>query len=422
MSTDRRDQGVRDSVLASEASGARPDPPKPVTGIAALVQRVTALRPVRVFLHYSSDNGPLIASGMTYQALFALAAALWFAFSVFGFVLNGNDELQLQVFRAINRFLPNLIGYADPDGNGPQQGVDGAIQGSDLISPDGLTVSSIVSLVGVLFTAVGFLGTLRTAIRIMFALPAEQGNFAILKLKDLGYTVAFGALVLLTAAISVLSNTALDFVLNLLGLGDASALQTVAASLVAVVVLAGIQAVMLAAVFRILSGVSIPTRRLWVGALIGGVVLALLQTVGSQLLTFGTDNPAIKGFATLIGVLIFFNFVCQIILVSASWVAVGMADAGIDPRDLSPAQRAQERAREIEDARRLVAKANREVLQNRVREARGLRRWRLSRELQREVRAEAQRRDRVPTLSEFEDAQTGAVPLPDARQVHESGS
>ena len=41
-----------------------------------------AWRPVRVFFHYSNDNGPLIASGMTYQAIFALAGAIWFGFAV----------------------------------------------------------------------------------------------------------------------------------------------------------------------------------------------------------------------------------------------------------------------------------------------------------------------------------------------------
>lgn len=413
MTDSRQDQGVRDDEVVAAASGARPDPNERKTGIAGLVQRVLGWRPVRVFLHYAGDNGPLIASGMTYQAFFALAAGLWFAFSVFGFALAGDTELQASVFGAINQFLPNVIGYPGNPG--------GVIQSDALLKADALSWSGAISLVGVLFTAVGFLATLRTAIRIMFALPAEGGNPVLLKLKDLGLTFAFGALVLLTAAISFLSNTALDLIANLLGFGDADAVTTVLAAAIAFVVLVVVQAVMLAAAFRILSGIPIPVKRLVVGSLIGSIALALLQTVGSQLLNLGTSNPAIKAFAVLIGVLLFFNFVCQIILISASWVAVGMADAGIDARSLSPEQKERERAEQLEEARRLVADANREALEDRIRDARGLRRWRLARELDREVRAEARRRQEVPTVAEYTAAQKATgEPSPDAAQVDES--
>lgn len=407
MASEGRDQGVRDAVLPAEAGGARPDPQPEAHGIAALIQRVMALKPVRVFLHYSNDNGPLIASGMTYQAFFALAGALWFGFAVLGFAIKDDTGLQNQVFAALNAFLPNLIAY---------DGRQGLLKGSDLVGIAGLSWSSAISLLIVLYTAIGFLATLRTAVRIMFGLPNEQGNFALLKLRDLGLALAFGALVLLTAAITILSNAALGFTLGLLGLGGATGIQTVVAPAIALVVLAGIETVMLAAAFRILSGIPVPRRRLWAGAAIGGVALAVLQTLASSLLHLGSNNPVIGGFAVLVGLLVFFSFVCQIILVSAAWVAVGMLDAGIDARSLSPEEKAEDRAKRIEEARRIVARANREVLEQRVREARGLRRWRLTRELQREVREEARRRERVPTASEFTDARTGSVPAQSGRR------
>ena len=410
MALVRRDQGVRDDEVSTEASGAQPDPEQPQTGMAGLVQRVFALRPVRVFFHYNNDNGPLIASGMTYQAFFALAGALWFGFAVLGFALKGNLTLQDTVFATLNRFLPNLIAYA---GNST-----GVIRGADLIKVAGLTWSSAVSLLIVLYTAVGFLGTLRTAIRIMFGLPAEQGNFALMKVRDLGLAVAFGTVVLLTSAITVLSNAALNLVLELLGLGDAGPVQQVLTAAVALVVLTAIETAMLAAAFRILSGIPVPRRRLWAGASIGGVALAALQTLASSLLHLGSNNPIIGGFAVLIGLLVFFNFVCQLILIAAAWVAVGMLDAGVDARSLSPDQEGRTDAERLEEARRLVADANRRALEQRVEASRGLVRWKRSRELQREVRAEARRRQRVPTAAEYATAQTRTDDAdPDARQV-----
>ncbi|WP_375405243.1 YihY/virulence factor BrkB family protein [uncultured Amnibacterium sp.] len=395
MADSPSDQGVRDDQVAPGASDSAPATPELPTGIAALIARVLALRPVRVFLHYTNDNGPLIASGMTYQAFFALAGALWFSFAVLGFALQGNALLQDQVFGALNRFLPNLISYS-----GDTKGV---IDGADLVRTSALTWSSALSLLIVLYTAVGFLGTLRTAIRIMFGLPNEEGNPVLLKLRDLGLAVAFGAVVLLTGAITVLSNAALDLTLGVLGLGQAGPAQQVITAVVAGLLLAAIESVMLAAAFRILSGVTVPGRRLVVGALIGGVALAVLQTAASGLLHLGTSNPVIGGFAVLIGLLVFFSFVCQIILLSAAWVAVGMLDAGIDPIMLSPAQRARREAERLEEARRIVADADRQALQQRLRASRGLQRWRLSRALQREVRAEARRRQEAPVTDEYRD-------------------
>ncbi|GAA2749962.1 YihY/virulence factor BrkB family protein [Amnibacterium kyonggiense] len=417
MSYSRDDQGVRDEAAPVRASGAQEDAAPRPTGIAGLIDRVFKLRPVRVFFHYAGDNGPLIASGMTYQAFFALAGALWLSFALLGFALRGNLALQASVFGAINQFLPGLIGY---DIAGTQ--VQGAIDSAALLENSSLSWSSAISLLIVLWTAVGFLATLRTAIRIMFGLPNEQGNFILLKLRDLGYTVAFGAVVLLTAAITVLSNAALDVVLSLLGLGQAGPVQQVLTAAVALVLLAAIETAMLAAAFRILSGIPVPHRRLWAGSLLGGVALAVLQTLASTLLHFGTNNPVIKGFAVLVGLLVFFNIVCQLILLAAAWVAVGMLDAGIDASSLSPDQRENAEAQRLEDARRLVARANREALEDRLRNARGLARWRLSRQLQREVRDEARRRQEVPTTSEYREAQqrTGDS-SPDERQVERAG-
>jgi len=412
MALVRGEQGVRDDEFSAEASGAKPDPEEKKAGLAGLIQTVLAFRPVRVFFHYANDNGPLIASGMTYQAIFALFAGLWFAFSVAGFIVKGDTGLQTTVFSALNRFIPGLIAYGD---------TAGAIKAATLLNTSALSWSGAISLLGVLFTAVGFLGTLRTAIRIMFDLPNPTTNLLVLKLKDLGLTIAFGAVVLLTAVISLVSNTTLDAVMSLLGLGEASALQQFATSTVTFVVLVVIDAAILMGAFRILSGIPIPFRRLLVGAIIGAVGLAVLQTIGTGLLGGASSNPVIGAFATLVGVLLYFNFVCQVILISASWVDVGMEDAGIEPHSLSPERLEQDRAVQIEEARRLVAKADQEALQQRVREASGLVRWRRSRELQREVRAEARRRKQVPTVAEFTDAQQRTDDIdPDARQVEQA--
>jgi membrane protein len=211
--------------------------------------------------------------------------------------------------------------------------------------------------------------------------------------------------VLLTAVISLVTTAALGFVLGLLGLGKDTWIAAVAPGVVGALLILVIDTGLVAAAFRILSGLRVPPRRLWAGAVLGGIALAALQTLGSSLLGGARSNPLLAGFAVLVGLLIYFNLVSAVILVAASWIAVGLRDAAIDARDLSVEERALSRATELEDARRLVADANRRELEERVRAARGLRRRRLERELRLEVEAEQRRREAVPTVTEFREDQ-----------------
>lgn len=406
-------QGVRDAELVAEASGARPDPQPPATGVAALVQRVLALKPARVVLHFNEENGPLLASGMAYQAIFALFAALWLGFSIAGFVIRDNPALRTALFESLNRTIPGLVGTG---------GTTGAIDAGKLLDATALGASSIVSTIGLLLTAVGFLGTLRTAVRIMFAVPQPTENPVLLKLKDLGLAVGFGAVVLLTAVISLVSTALLDLVLNLLGLANDSWVAAVAPGVVGALLILVIDTCLVAGAFRILSALKVPAGRLWAGALLGGIGLAALQTLGTSLLGGARSNPLLAGFAVLVGLLIYFDLVATVLLLAAAWIAVGLKDAGVDARDLSTEERAVSEATELEDARRLVADANRRELEERVRAARGIRRRRLERELQQEIVAEARRRQAVPTVSEFRAEPRGeAAAEPKAEQEAQGG-
>jgi len=101
----------------------------------------------------------------------------------------------------------------------------------------------------------------------------------------------------------------------------------------------------LAALFRLLSGLAIPIRQLIVGSLFGAIFLGVLKVLGTSLLGGASRNPLLASFAVIIGLLIWFNLVCQVILLSGAWIAVSVADKGIelDPR-ITAARLAQEKA------------------------------------------------------------------------------
>jgi membrane protein len=330
-----RDRDIQTDKQEAPAPAPAPAPNK----IGALVARVQQLKPVRVFLHYTQHRGALLAGGLSYQAIFAIFAAIWVAFSVAGLFLQSNKELQDSLFQVLSSSVPGLI----DDGTG-----NGAIKRDVLLDTGALSWTGAIALGGLLFTALGWLASGRDAIRTLFGLGALPGNIIVQKGKDFGLALAFGGTVLISAILSVFSTTALSTVLGWVGIGGDSLFAAIVARIVGLLIVLAIDTLVLAAFFRFVAGIIIPRRRLLAGALIGGVALGVLKILGSSLLGGASNNPLLASFAVIIGLLIWFNLICQVILLSATWIAVGMIDAGIP---LDPVAEAARLEREAEERR-----------------------------------------------------------------------
>jgi membrane protein len=390
MARDADALAVRDDEAVVTAPSAKPTPEAPKTGFAALIQKVLRSRPVRVFQHYNQQGGPLLAAGMSYNAVFATFAALWVTFSVAGFIISGNPVLRDGLVSGINSTVPGLIGK------------NGVIDEDDLLSAGALSWTGAIALVGLLLTALGFLASMRDAIRRIFDLPSDTTFFLLQKLRDLGLAIGFGILILVSAGLTFLTNGILQTVFNFLGIDTDSLFATVVGTILGNLLVLLVDFVTVAAAFRILSAVPIPLRRLAAGALIGAIGIDILKGAFTLGLIGGVgNNPLLAGFAVIIGLLIFYNFFCQVLLLAASWIEVGMNDAGIEARELSDEDLAVEEALRLEEARRLVADANHRRAEEEYRTARGIRKWRLGRRIARDVRTEAQRRKSVPTAEEL---------------------
>lgn len=333
--------------MSDSASSTTADTARQPTGIPALIDRIFQLKPVRVFFQYAGNGGALMASGLAYAAIFAVFAALVVGFAVIGLVLQGDVALQNSVIGSVSRAVPGLIDTGDGSG---------AIDPDDLLDSGGLAGLGAVGLAGLLFTALNFLASAREAVRRIFAVAQPTTFFLLLKLKDLGLAIAFGVAVVVSAVLSTASTAALGSVLETIGVPSDSGVGTVLGTTIGLLVVLALDTAVLAGLYRVLAGVPIPRARLFGGALLGGIGLGVLKALGGALLGGATRNPLLASFAIIIGLLIFFNLICQVILISASWIAVGMADNGIaaDP-DAAEAERAQsERIAELE---RIAAEA-----------------------------------------------------------------
>ncbi|MFB2586922.1 YihY/virulence factor BrkB family protein [Herbiconiux liukaitaii] len=376
----RGNSAVQDDKATTKTSAGSPPaveietkhdgPEKPPTGIAKLIAWVMELKPVRVFLRFGGSGGEIMASGMSFQAVFAIFAGIWVGFSIFGIVLAGNPALLDSIVAQLGSAIPGLIGE------------EGAIDPSALTEARIFGWTGAIALVGLILTAIGWLASTRDSIRRLFGLQPPTTLFLLLKVKDLGLAIAFGLAIVLSSTVSLLSNQGLSLVFTLFGIDTRSPFALFVAWLLGVAVVFVFDTLVLAGAFRVLSGVKIPRRRLLAGAAIGGAALGVLKILGAQLLGGATSNPLLASFAVIIGIMIFLNLVCRVILIAATWIAVGMDDAGIDPRSLSPEEMEAERERRVAEARDVLVSAERERLEEQMSAAHGLERRRLRKKLE----------------------------------------
>ena len=328
-----------DTEHDDDAPGARTAP----SAARAAGSRLASTRAVRVVGRHVVQKGPLLAAGLTYQALFALFSALWVGFSVAGFVVAGNDVVRDELIAFIQSAVPGVI--KDDSGAGVVE--PGALMNASVFGWTGT-----VALVGLLFSSIRLFGSMRDSVRTVFRAPQPATPLLLLIARDLVLALAFGATVLVSASISLLSTTAVTWGLRLVGLATDSDASAALLRLVGLVLVFVFDTVVLAALFRVLAGLHIPARRLLAGSAIGGAGFVLITFVGGTLLRAAGSNPLLASFAAIVGLLLVINLLCQVLLLAAGWIAVGMDDIGVlaDPHAEAERLRLLEEARLAEEA------------------------------------------------------------------------
>lgn len=311
------------------------------TGFPAIIARILKLKPVRVFLQFGQRSGPIMASGLTYQGLFAVFAAIWVSFSIAGLVLAENIGLRTELISQLGQNLPGLI----DDGSG-----SGVIDPAILLETGTLSLTGALALAGLLLTALGWLASARDSVRAQFGLKPLATNFLLLKAKDLGIALVLGSALIVSTILSAVSTALLGSVLDAIGFGAQSLAATIVGRIVGLVITLAFDTFVFAALYRVLAGVHIPFRRLIGGALLGGAAVGVLKVLGSALLGGAGKNPLLASFAVIIGVLLFINLLCQVLLISAAWIAVGMEDHGIPADPEAEAARIEKERLEREAA------------------------------------------------------------------------
>lgn len=164
-----------------------------VSGVDRTQRRFSVLGfPLAVIYKFFDDQGNYLAAAISYYAFVAIFPLLLLASSIFGFILQGNAELQEQVLNSALRQFP--------------------IVGEELGRPDGLRGSTGAVIGGTLAATYGALGlgqAIQNLMATAWAIPRNsRPNPILLRLKSLLLLVFAGMAVLAVSVISALgSNT-----------------------------------------------------------------------------------------------------------------------------------------------------------------------------------------------------------------------
>ncbi|MFE5335459.1 YihY/virulence factor BrkB family protein [Isoptericola sp. NPDC056573] len=270
-----------------------------------------SLRPVRSWYWYVDRRGALLCGGIAYTAIFSLFAALTIGFTVFSRVLTGRQELQEEVFEQINDWLPGLI---KTDAN-----PDGVLAPSQLVLSSALTWTSVIAAVVFLWTAIGFMRALRISVRSMFDQPVVGVSPVLSKIWELLGFVILGAMIVASAAASILAQTFSRQVQDWFGssflVAQLTALGTAAVGV-------ALDALLVYLIVRVVARVRPRRRRDFVlGCLAAGVVAGVLRWLGTSVVAAGAErNALLAAFAGLVTVLVLVNFVARVLLLMCAWI------------------------------------------------------------------------------------------------------
>lgn len=282
------------------------------SSVAALVRRVKGLRIARSVLRYSETKGSMLAGGIAYSTIFSLAAALTIAWSVFMATLGRDDELRGKVIEAVNQALPGLLKETPGD-------AAGIINPNSLILDSAVNPATIIAAVVLVWTATSLMTNIRRAVQAQFGIVVPEENFVVQKLRDL---LGFVLLALGVVAVTVVSTAAVTLgggVLEFFGVSGA--LLGWLLRVLGLAVAVAVSALTFVQLFRVTAAVSVPRKDLWGGALLGGVVIIVVLSLGTQLVSSVAGNPLLAASTSLATLLLWVNLLARVLLLVAAFTA-----------------------------------------------------------------------------------------------------
>ena len=292
---------------AADVRSARPEDDAKPTKLEQLRARYPWLdHLVRAGARYTDHHGDHYAAAITFFSILSLVPLLMIAFAIAGYVLFFNPALLDEIRQAINAALPpNLADTINPI-------IDQAIAQRNTVAGLGLLIA--------LYSGIGWMTNLREALSEQWAQTPDPPALPKRLLFDLTALIGLGiALVGSFAITGAASGFAADL-LAFVGLADQGWAQFLLRLLGFLLGLTANFLVFLWVIAR-LPRQHTPIHSAVKAAALGAIGFEVLKQVMTFYLASVTNSPSGAVFGSLLGLLVFTNFVSRFILFVTAWAA-----------------------------------------------------------------------------------------------------
>ncbi|MFD8483776.1 YihY/virulence factor BrkB family protein [Kitasatospora sp. NPDC059673] len=275
--------------------------------IGPLVARILRSRPYLVYRLFADVEGNRLAGAVTFFGFLALFPLLTVALAIALATLSDSRVHQLQ--EKIAEQLPGLADALDLNAMVANAGTVGLLSGALLLA-----------------SGLGWVDTMRGAVRTVWRLPDEGGNLVQVKARDSVVLLGLGLVCLASLAASAVATTLAHRFSDWLGLdgGGARRLLSGLGFLIAVCADLLLFCYLLGPFPRI---VVQRRRALLQGALIGAVGFELLKVALSSYLGSVAGRSLYGAFGVPVALLLWINFVSRLLMYCAAWTALADPEA-----------------------------------------------------------------------------------------------
>ncbi|MGZ4438124.1 MAG: YihY/virulence factor BrkB family protein [Nocardioides sp.] len=279
---------------------------------SARLERLRAAHPgldhvLRMVKHYGEVNGNAQAGAVTYFGFLSFFPILALAFVVVGVIAHVYPDLRNDLKVQVDTLLPGVVGNGK--GEIPITTFEQAAGGV-----------GVVSLLVLLYSGLGWLSGMRSALEVMFAVPRrEQPGLLRGKLLDLGTLVGIGGILLLSVGLSTLVTGFSSALLGLVGIDAHSVVPHVLLGVVAILLAAAATSLLLVTMFKLLVDSHVPRKALWEGALLGAVGFEVLKAAAGLLLGLTQGQSAFQAFGVALILLVWINYFSRLVMYSAAY-------------------------------------------------------------------------------------------------------
>ncbi|MFF8598527.1 YihY/virulence factor BrkB family protein [Streptomyces sp. NPDC015232] len=282
------------------------------------VVRLTRTHAWHAYERLDEVHWPRLAAAITFLSFLALFPLITVAAAIGAALLSAE-----QLDRIEQKIADQVPGISD------QLDIAGLVDNAGTI---GLVAGAVL-----LFTGIGWVGSMRECLRAVWGLDdADEGNPVLRKGKDAVVLLGLGGVMICSLAASWLGSTAVGWSAERIGIahtGPGRMLIEAAAILVAVVA----DFLILSYVLTLLPGVEPRRRDLVLAALLGAVGFELLKLLLGGYMKGVAAKSMYGAFGVPVALLLWINFTAKLLLFCAAWTAVGVREPGSpEPRPESP--------------------------------------------------------------------------------------